>query len=321
MTMDSIQLVRRAIRFQGPERIPLWLSPEEPDSDLISCGAAPAKDQPPRREGEDEWGSLWWPRPGQPPYLKEGALADWSKAADYQFPDPWAPGRFDGVPERRAAYPDKYAKGGVSFWERLWRVRGLHETMEDLIVNPDRVEWLADHLVDFNLALIEQYAEVGVDGIMFVDDWGIQDALWINPVLWRKLFKPRYWVLFDRIHDLGMDVLLHTCGWVWEIIPDFIEVGLNAFHFNQPNLMGIDRLSQEFGGKVCFICQVDIQTTLAHGTIEQVRQEAHHLIEAFGRFYGGFVGMGGDFDPVVASEANRQAAVEAFKEFGGWTGR
>jgi hypothetical protein len=36
------------------------------------------------------------------------------------------------------------------------------------------------------------WAQTGVDGVSFMDDWGSQTALLISPEMWRRLFKPLY---------------------------------------------------------------------------------------------------------------------------------
>ena len=41
-----------------------------------------------------------------------------------------------------------------------------------------------------------------------------------RPNQWREIFKPWYWDEFRLAHESGLDVLLHSCGDVWDIIPN-----------------------------------------------------------------------------------------------------
>ena len=88
----------------------------------------------------------------------------------------------------------------------------------------------------------------------------------IQPELWRQFFKERYREQFQLAHSLGMKVFFHSCGQVYDIIPDLIEIGTDLLNLNQPDLFGIEKLGQEFGGRVCFVCPVDHQTVAIHGT-------------------------------------------------------
>ena len=93
-----------------------------------------------------------------------------------------------------------------------------------------------------------------MDGIIFFDDWGTENALFIHPQKWREIFKPRYKEQFELSHNLGMKVFFHSCGYVWDIIGDLIEIGIDIINLEQPlvfsreKISGIDRLAKRFGG-------------------------------------------------------------------------
>lgn len=58
---------------------------------------------------------------------------------------------------------------------------------------------------------------------------------------------------------LGREAFAYT---VVEIIPDWIETGVDILQFDQPELNEIDYLSEHTGGKVHFEGPLNIQTTL-----------------------------------------------------------
>jgi hypothetical protein len=54
--------------------------------------------------------------------------------------------------------------------------------------------------------------------------------------------------------------------------------------------MGVDRLADEFGGKICFWNTVDIQwSSPDEVSFEEAQAEARHMVESFTRFGGGFI--------------------------------
>jgi hypothetical protein len=124
---------------------------------------------------------------------------------------------------------------------------------------------------------------------MFCDDWGVQDKLMISPQHWREIWKPRYRRVFAAAHEAGMLTLLHSCGYIVDIIDDLIEVGLDVIQLDQQENMGLDLLSRRFAGRIAFWCPVDIQTTMCHGSLDDIRRYCWTLAEKLGSVKGGFL--------------------------------
>ena len=57
--MNSKELVKIAIEFKGPTRIPLCFREDPTDSDIVCVGPGLAKGWQPQEEGEDEWNCVW----------------------------------------------------------------------------------------------------------------------------------------------------------------------------------------------------------------------------------------------------------------------
>ncbi len=53
--------------------------------------------------------------------------------------------------------------------------------------------------------------------------------------------------------------------------------------------MGVERLADTFGGKICFWNCVDIQWSTANASLDEVRQEPARMIRPFDRHHGGFI--------------------------------
>ena len=116
----------------------------------------------------------------------------------------------------------------------------------DLHINPNKIIKLGDKFIEYYCKVIDNYAKLGIDGVWFSDDWGMQDRMQISPKIWRKIFKPWYRILFDQVHRYNMHALLHTCGYIEDIIPDFVELGLDVLHLGNPYLMDIEGKVNKF---------------------------------------------------------------------------
>ncbi len=162
----------------------------------------------------------------------------------------------------------KYVVGAdpINAYERLRSLMGFENLMVAMYADQERFERLLDKLTDMTVEVVEAYAGIGgVHGFMTWDDWGLQTSLQIRPAKWREMFKPRYARIVEACHKNGMHYILHSCGVIWDIIPDMIEIGMDVLQIDQPRLMGVERLANEFGGKICFWNCVDIQWSVADG--------------------------------------------------------
>ena len=182
----------------------------------------------------------------------------------------------------------------------------------------DEVMELQRRVVEVLKDCLRGLAEAGADAVFFCEDWGTQDRMLVSPGMWREIFKPGYRAIVDEATRQGVDVWMHSCGRMSVIIPDLIEVGIRLLQFDQPELHGVDWLSKEFGGKVCFWCPVDIQRSLQTGDRDVIRAAARELCEKLGGFGGGFIATSyGDLHGIGVDPEWDRWAYEAFLEYAG----
>ena len=255
----------------------------------------------------DEFGNLWGKMINDPSPQGEvlyGALEKWEDLDSYVFPSLSDPRRFAHIEEGIRNNPDKFRMGVLpGFPFSIMRyMRKMEYFLADLLLEKDSVMRLNDIVVNELLKIIDNFADAGIDALFFCEDWGTQDRLLINPVLWRELFKPSFKTLFNRIHSGNMYIIMHSCGYIYDILEDLIELGTNVFQFDQPTLMGVDRIASLFYKKAVLFSPVNIQTTLPTGDKELIESEAKLLADKF--FHGGgFIAKDyGDYDTIQIKE-------------------
>jgi uroporphyrinogen decarboxylase len=309
--MTSREVVRRTILFQGADRLPYDL-PDPFGTDFAAAGMNPSPDNRPKR-GVDEWGAVW-DNIGEMSLgeVKEFPLKDWEQFGSFKIPDIRDPARWKDLDGARERAGDKFLVCyGISIYERVHFIRGLQNTWTDIYMAPDQLCRLLDILVDMNLYAIGKYAAAGCDGFMFCDDWGLQNKLMISPDSWRELWKPRYARIYSAAHKAGMLTFLHSCGYIVDILDDLIEIGLDVVHMDQQENMGLDLLGSRFGGRLTFWAPVDIQKTMARGTLDEIRAYCRRMNALLGRPEGGFIPRWYT-DPVGAG--HRREAIDAMSE-------
>jgi uroporphyrinogen decarboxylase len=287
--MNSKEVVWRTLRFQCPDRLAFDF-PSPYGTDFVWVNMEPSPDvRPPT--GVDEWGAVWEnvgvSQLGQ---VKQFPLQSWADFERLSVPDITAPHRWQGLEAAIAGAGDKFVlASGVSIYERVHFIRGQENTWTDIYDAPEQLGHLLDILVDMNLEAIRRYAQAGADGLILADDWGLQDRLMISPGSWRKLWKPRYATIFEAAHAAGLATFLHSCGYIVAILDDLIEIGLDAVHMDQQENMGLELLGKRFGGRLTFYSPVDIQQTMVHGSLDDIRAYCRQMVRLLGRPEGGFI--------------------------------
>lgn len=313
--MTPREVVLHAIEFRDPPRVPVnYCNRDLECSDVLAFGAGCARGWQPSVPGESEWGFVWHSLDetmGQPDHWPITCEADLNS---YVPPDPWAPGRFEHLPALIEQHRDKFLRFsvGISGFNQATFLRGFEDFLVDLYANRPFAERVLDLVFDFENGLIEQACDYDFDCVCFGDDWGTQRGLIIQPDLWREVFKPRYAAQFARIHEAGKKVWFHCCGNVWDVIGDFIEAGVDVLELLQPDVFGVERLGETFGGQVTFCCAVDHQRLACTGTREELLAYAERLNANLGCFGGGFIGYVEDYHSLAMPEENYQTLREAF---------
>ena len=287
--MSPRECVRRTLLFQGADRIPYDL-PEPYGTDFYSIEMDPSPDSRPA-SGTDEWGAVWANIGGmQLGQVKEVPLTTWADLASLRVPDVREESRWKHVTGMRTRAGEKFILAkGISLYERIHFLRGLDATWMDIHENPAGLRYLITLLLDMNLYAVERFAREGADGYLIPDDWGLQDTLMISPRSWREIWKPFYARLFGAVHDRGMFMFLHSCGYIVDILDDLIDIGLDAVHMDQQENMGLELLGNRFGGRLTFFSPVDIQKTMVTGSAEEIRAYCREMARLLGRPAGGFI--------------------------------
>jgi len=331
--LESRDVVLRSLAFDGAPRLPMSLPAPYPDH-LIRARAAADPDWQPRRtwnlerggRWEDEWGNVWASLDAHSKgEVVEGALGDWSDLDSYVMPAYDKPGRYEQARQVFAEHPQRYHLGGLpGFPFAIMRyLRRMDIFLADLLLHPEQVRTLANRVVELLVACMDRWARVGADGVMFAEDWGTQDRLLVSPAMWREIFKPDFARLCAAARQRGLHVWMHSCGYIWDIIPDLIECGIAVVQLDQPGLFGVERLATHFGGRVNLWCPVDIQRVLPTGNRGLIESFARQLVEQLGRFgqdrgYAGFIaGYYGSNEAIGVKPEWQDYACRAFVEHGG----
>ncbi len=163
---------------------------------------------------------------------------------------------------------------------------GMESALMKMYDAPDLVIAVADRIVDFYLeanAIFYEATRGKLDAVLIGNDFGAQQALILSTKMIRKFAFPGTRKLVDQAHAYGLKVIHHSCGAVRDIIPDLIDIGVDAIHPIQALAAGMEAesLKRDFGDQVSFCGGVDHQNLLVRGSAAEVRQKVLELRQIF----------------------------------------
>lgn len=207
----------------------------------------------------------------------------------YSWPDPHDRGITRGLRERAQTLREITDFAIVvtipaAFVHYTQFLRGFEDWYIDCVHDVRLIETLFDAVLEINIASLHQVLrEVGdlVDVVVTADDLGDQRGTIVSPDTFRTIIKPRLKKYFDEIHRLTeAKLLFHTCGSVFDIVQDFIEIGVDVLNPVQVSTENMEtkRLKKEVGEKLAFWGAIDTLKVLPYGSISDVRDEVKQRI-------------------------------------------
>ncbi|MBB3187008.1 uroporphyrinogen decarboxylase family protein [Microbacter margulisiae] len=163
---------------------------------------------------------------------------------------------------------------------------GMEKALMVMLTNPDMFTAVIDKITEFYLRANELFYEATkgyLDAILIGNDFGSQNGLMVDPESLRTYVFPGTKKLIDQAKSYGLKVIHHSCGSIFPIINDLIDMGVDAIHPIQALAQDMDAptLKANFGGKTAFCGGVDAQHLLVNGTPDEVACKVHELREIF----------------------------------------
>ena len=182
-------------------------------------------------------------------------LKDWKHAGGVpQFldfvikdPDSWREAKARMTPSR-----DRINWDALAHNYKRWRQRGdwvqallwfgfdvAHSwtigTERVLLALVEQPEWLSEvfnTMLDVNIALLEMVWDAGYtfDSILWYDDMGYKHNQFFSLRTYRQLLKPVHKRAVEWAHSKGAKAHLHSCGDIRPIVPELVDIGLDALN-------------------------------------------------------------------------------------------
>ncbi|MBD3181613.1 uroporphyrinogen-III decarboxylase [Candidatus Poribacteria bacterium] len=303
--MNSKQRVIATFNHKEPDRVPLWYGASEGLTEKLiqKCKVSDEEELMqrlhidfrrvrenyigPPLDDKNFWGvqrdGVYYGQPMSHPLSGVETIQQVEDYPDWPSPD-WFD--FAGIEEQCEAWKEYAIIGGpwVVVFTDATELVGMDEFFMKMYTHPEVMHAVIQKVSDFYYELAVRFFEaVGdkIDIFFFGDDMGTQLALLISLKHWREFCK----LHIKRFLELGekyeLKTMFHSCGAVRELIPDLIDLGLDALNPVQVAAKGMEllELKADFGHKLTFHGCIDHQNVLARGTTEVVKKEVRRVID------------------------------------------
>ena len=247
-------------------------------------------------ENIDEWG-VWW-RAGSFQHFSHiesplKGMTDFGRIKEYPWPDLDEGYRYAGIAEK----VKKLQQEGIavasftgSVFEQAWYIRGMEDTMQDMMLNPEIAHYLFGKTAYYQKCASVQMAKAGCDMIMLGDDVAMQTGLLMSKGTWREFLKDHLAATIEAVKNVNryVKVFYHSDGNIKDLIPELIKAGVDVLNPVQPECVDPAAIKKEFDKELAFLGTVSVQKTMPFGTPEEVKQEVKMRIETVG-YDGGLV--------------------------------
>ncbi len=244
MAMTIKENYMAAMRFEKPEYVPYTM-------DCINMSAAMpnAYFEQPVPMGPDGIGKV----------AKDAFGVEWTATADGMLPvndhflledvTEWKdvvkipnvddyPWEETAAKERAMEDPNKvnYVIMNNGIFDRLMACMGFNEGLCAMYEEPEACAEFFEAIADYKIAYIDKVCQYyQPDVIHYVDDLAHANGLFMSPDTYRELIKPQHQRIIKAIRDHGVFMEQHTCGKCEQIVPDYIEMGVQSWFPAQPS--------------------------------------------------------------------------------------
>ena len=203
---------------------------------------------------------------------------------------------------------------------------GIFESAQDLVgyeklcimqyIDPDLFRDLfiriGDLYVELWSKMIQEYSDIFIFFRMG-DDLGHRTSTMLEPTTIINHILPQTKSIIDLVHHAEKKFLLHSCGNIFEIMPDIITLGIDAKHSNEDQIAPFDEWIKRYNGQIGLFGGFDVNL-LSLGTYQSVYDEVLRKGTEYRRICKGYgLGSGNSIASYVSVDGFR-GMIDAVKQ-------
>jgi len=140
------------------------------------------------------------------------------------------------------------------------------------------------------------FDSVGV--LMSNDDWGFNTQTFLSLEDMRKYVFPWHKKIVEAGHKAGKPVLLHSCGYMGEVMEDIIGLGYDGKHSYETNIIPVEESYRRWGERITILGGIDLDF-IVRATEEEIRCKSREILDLTKGTGGYMLGSGNSIPDYV----------------------
>lgn len=269
------------------------------------------------RRYRDEWGITRVLTTEMSYYPEDGPLKECADIRKLKVPSTETPLRYNELEKMIRNRGDKavvFMMDDVFIYPTY--VRGMENLFMDFYDNPEFVEELIGIFTEFACKVAKNAVEIGADIVAICDDYAFNNGLLFSKDLFNRFILPNLRKVVTTIREAGAYCIKHTDGNMWDVIPEFIDCGIQGIHpFDPLAGMELAKAKAVFGDKVCLLGNVDCSNLLSFGSREEVEAAVIKCIQDAAKG-GGYILQSSNTIHSGVNPENFMTMIECCKKYG-----
>jgi uroporphyrinogen decarboxylase len=242
----------------------------------------------------------------------EGLIHTRDDLPKMQFPDLDAPGFLDEAREFIAAKEDFCAVACVRLGIGATLMSmGLQAFSYATADDPELIVEIMRRYAEWTIKLAPRLAELGFDIFWAFDDVAFNSGPMFSPQFFRDVVLP---VQQEAAAALPLPLITHSDGDMTPLLDDWLELGQQAIHPIQPDVMDIGEVKAQYGDRVCLVGNI-FMDDLVHETPADIAAQVRDRTETIGQGGGYIISSSNSLTADMKVE-NVRAMAEAIEEYG-----
>jgi uroporphyrinogen decarboxylase len=210
----------------------------------------------------------------------------------------------------------KIITGEGSFFDYCWQLMGLPLFCMEWAEETRFAKAILDRVCEIVLAINKKVIDHPAVGAMWIgDDIAFGTGTFMSPDWFRNHIFPCYKEIGDLCKKKGKPFIFHSDGYLFQVMDDLIDAGINAIHPLEHTSMDITEVKKRFGKRITLIGNIDLIHTLPYGTKEEIYAEVSERIKTVG-YNGGYIVSSANSIPPSIPIENYVAMLNAVREYG-----
>lgn len=163
---------------------------------------------------------------------------------------------------------------------------------------------IGDLMVEIWTEFLDRYSDLFV-ACRFGDDLGFKSSLLTHPRTLHNQVFPQYERVINLVKSKGIPFLWHSCGCIFEVIDEVIELGISAKHSNEDVIAPFIRWIEDYNDRIANLGGFDLDF-LCQQTPEEIFTKTVELGTKYRNLAKGYaLGSGNSIPDYVPAENYR----------------